>query len=92
MDLYHVDSTYGSRAFHRYGALYKCTAKQTAALHHDVCNNRQNAVTPESEIQFKRTVMGSKLQGRSEKKGLIMASMSAKGKVQVQATLRHLRK
>lgn len=72
------------------------------ALYTNVLQNRQqhyttmyaaqtDAVTPETEMQFKRTVMGSKMQGRSEEEGQIMATMSAKGKVQVQATLSALK-
>ena len=40
-----------------------------------------------SSAQFRQTVYGAKMQGRSEEEGQIMASMTAKGKVQVQATI-----
>lgn len=68
------------------------------SLYTNVLQNRQqhyltvyagssDAVSPEASAQFRQTVYGARMQGRSEEEGQIMASMSAKGRMQVQATL-----
>lgn len=44
-------------------------------------------VSPESSLSYKQTAMGMRLQGKSETEAAQMAALSAKGKVQVQATL-----
>lgn len=44
-------------------------------------------VSPESSLSYKQTAMGMRLQGKSETEAAQMAAWSAKGKVQVQATL-----
>lgn len=68
------------------------------SLYTNVLQNRQqyyitsyaennDPISPEASAQFRQTVYGAKMQGRSEEEGQIMASMTAKGKVQVQATI-----
>lgn len=44
-------------------------------------------VSPESSLSYKQTAMGMRLQGKNETEAAQMAALSAKGKVQVQATL-----
>ena len=46
-----------------------------------------DGVSPESSLSYKQTAMGMRLQGKSETEAAQMAALSAKGKVQVQATL-----
>ena len=46
---------------------------------------------PETSATYNRTVMGMKMQGKSETEAQNMAAMSLKGKVQVQATLTALK-
>ena len=58
------------------------TGVQTCAL--PIYYDRTDHVTTQ---QYQQTIMGMKMQGKSETEAENMAAMSVKGKVQVQATL-----
>ena len=73
-----------------------------SALYSNVLQERQqhyihrfaqdfDSMDPETSATYNRTVMGMKMQGKSETEAKNMAAMSLKGKVQVQATLTALK-
>lgn len=86
MDLHYADRPHGHGSQHWYGTLYQRDAASSATLRHSFAQDR-DLLNPEVAASYSQTVKGMQYQGKSEQEAEQMAAMSAKGSVQVQATL-----
>lgn len=86
LGLHHAHRPYGHRPLHRFGALHQCASASPAVLHHPLCTGLRPHQHRDGKT-YDQTVMGMQYQGKSVTEAQNMAAMSAKGKVQVQATL-----